>query len=339
MVKYLKVCLAVLAGFFMTASAQEKVVNVYSHRHYETDKRLFAQFEKESGIKVNIVKANADELINRLQIEGSNSPADILLTVDAGRLWRAQERGLLQPVESEILRENVPANLRDPAGHWFGLTTRARVIVYAADRVKPEELSTYEALAERRWRKRIAVRSSENIYNQSLLASLIANDGVDAAAKWAEGMVENLARKPKGNDRDQIKALASGQADLAIVNTYYLGLLLHSEDAGEREVASKVAICFPNQGDRGAHINISGAGVTRHAPNKDAAIKLLEFLSGAEAQAAFAGSNYEYPVNPRVPWSEQLQAWGEFKADALNVGELGRHNDEAVRIFDRAGWR
>ncbi len=314
-------------------------VNVYTHRHYDADKQLFAQFERETGIKVNVVKAKADELISRLELEGADTPADVLITVDAGRLVRAQEKNLLQAVSSKILDANIPSHLRDESGHWFGLTTRARVIVYSKDRVKSEELSTYEALIGEKWKNRVVIRSSANIYNQSLLASFIAHGGKDTAMTWAEGIVRNFARKPKGNDRDQVKAIAAGEADVAIVNTYYIGLLANDPDENNRKVAEAVGIFFPNQAGRGTHINISGAGVVKHAKNQDEAIKLLEFLSSETAQETFAEANYEYPVNPSVAWSSQLKAWGEFKADDLHVSELGKHNAQAVMVFDIAGWR
>lgn len=335
---HLLTILALALALTGLAGAQGEV-NVYTHRHYDTDKELFAQFEKETGIKVNVVKAKADELIKRLELEGKNSPADVLVTVDAGRLYRAQEKGLLQPVSSAALQANIPAHLREQDGHWFGLTTRARVIVYSQDRVKPAQLSTYEALTDAQWKGKIVIRSSQNIYNQSLMASLIAHHGKADARQWAAGMVDNFARPPKGNDRDQIKAVAGGLADLAIVNTYYVGLLLNSADPAEQQVARQVGIYFPNQAGRGTHINISGAGVTKHAKNRANAIKLLEFLSAEAAQERFAQANYEYPVNPNVAWSEQLQAWGDFKADDLSMSELGAHNRDAVLLFDMVGWR
>ncbi|HLV02829.1 MAG TPA: Fe(3+) ABC transporter substrate-binding protein [Acidobacteriota bacterium] len=314
-------------------------VNVYSHRHYEIDATLFEDFTRETGIKVNVVKGNADELIKRLELEGDQSPADLLITVDAGRLHRAKEKNLLQPIQSELVKQRVPSHLRDPEGYWFGLTQRARVIVYSKERVDPAKLSTYEALIEPEWKGRILVRSSSNIYNQSLLASMIATRGKEEALKWARGIVTNMARTPRGSDRDQIKAIASGVGDIALVNTYYLGLMLTSADPQEREAASKVAIFFPNQGDRGAHVNVSGAGVTRSAKNVENAVHLLEFLVDEDAQGLFARANSEYPVNPAVEPSELLQSWGDFKADTLNLPLLGEHNLDAVQIFDQAGWR
>jgi iron(III) transport system substrate-binding protein len=315
------------------------VVNVYSHRHYDVDRQLFERFTAETGIRVNVVTGSADELITRLQTEGRSSPADVLITVDAGRLYRAKDRGLLQAVESAVLESNVPSSLRDEEGHWFALTTRARVLAYARDRVDASELTTYEALAEPRWRGRILVRSSENVYNQSLLASLIAARGEDAALQWAEGIAANLARSPSGGDTDQLKAVAAGAGDVAISNTYYLAKLATSEDAGERRVYERLAVVFPNQSDRGTHINISGAAVTRHAPNRANAVRLIEFLSGDEAQRLFAEGNQEYPVKPGVPWSEVLRGWGEFRPDAVPLRRLAELNGQAVVLFDRSGWR
>ena len=319
-------------------------VNVYSHRHYDTDQTLYDRFAAQTGIEVNVIQGRADELIERLSREGAESPADILMTVDAGRLVRALSIGLLQPATSDLLQANVPAHLRDPEGHWYGLTQRARVIVYHPDRVAPDELSTYADLTHPRWEGRILIRSSSNIYNQSLLASIIANEGEAAAAAWAAGVVANMARKPQGNDRDQMKAVVAGEGDLAIVNTYYVGRLINSGDEFEREVGAQVRVFFPNQdgaGDdgRGAHVNVSGAGITMSAKNLDNAVKLLEFLTGAEAQEQFSAANYEYPVNPAVSPSPLLQSWGDFTADDLPLHRLGELNADAVRIFDHVGWR
>ena len=321
------------------AGAADEEVNIYSHRHYDSDRVLFERFTQLTGTKVNVVKASADQLIKRLEIEGDQSPADLLITVDAGRLCRAEDNGLLQPVKSETLEAQVPEHLRDPEGHWYGLTIRARVIVYAKDRVKPDQLSTYEALAEPPWKGKVLVRSAQNIYNQSLMASMIIAHGGDGAQAWAEGLVRNFARTPKGNDRDQVKAIAGGVGDVAIVNTYYIGKLLGSDDEAERRAGSAVEIFFPNQKDRGAHINISGAGVTRSSKNVANAVALLEFLTGPDAQQALAKANSEYPVNPQVEEPPLLKSWGAFKADTIHLSLLGKHNSEAVKIFAQSGWR
>jgi len=315
------------------------VVNVYSHRHYEADQELFRRFTAATGIAVNVVTASADELITRLQTEGAASPADVLITVDAGRLHRAKELGLLQPVQSSVLEANVPAHLRDRDGEWFGLTQRARFLVYHRDRVRPEELSTYAALADPRWRGRLLSRSSSNVYTQSLVAAVIGHEGADAARLWAAAVTANLARRPSGGDADQIKALAAGVGDVAIVNTYYLALLTESTDPEERRVAAQVEPYFPDQGGYGTHVNVSGAAVTRSSKNRENAIRLLEYLSEDEAQRLFAEGNQEYPVKPGTAWSETLEAWGEFEADQLDLTRLGELNQEAVRILAQVGWR
>ena len=319
-------------------SEKSEEVTVYTHRHYSSDQDLFRAFEEKSGIKVNVVNANADELIQKMIMEGEQSPADVLITVDAGRLERATAHDLLQPVTSDVLDEIIPSHLRDQDNRWYGLTKRGRVIVYSKERVQPEELSTYEDLASEKWKGRILIRSSGSVYNQSLLASLIAHGGEDAAKKWAEGIVQNMARPPKGADRDQVKALVAGEGDIAVVNTYYLGKMLHSADPEEVKVARQVELFFPNQEDRGAHINISGAGVAKFAPNRENAILFIEFLASEEAQKIFAHENFEYPVNGNVQPADQLLEWGEFKEDTLNLSLLGENNKKAVLIFDEVGW-
>ncbi|WP_291781437.1 Fe(3+) ABC transporter substrate-binding protein [Cecembia sp.] len=340
--QFLQSLLIVLGGilFFACGTGEnQEEVNVYTHRHYEADQKLFDMFTEATGIKVNVVSASADELIQKLELEGANSPADVLITVDAGRLHRAQEKGLLQAINSPTLESNIPAKFRDPEGYWFGLTYRARIFAYSKERVKPEELSSYEALTAPEWKGRVLTRSSENIYNQSLLASIIAHHGAEGAQEWASGLLANMARDPKGSDRDQVKAVASGEGDVAIVNTYYIGIMLNDSNEEERKAAEKIAVFFPNQEDRGTHINISGAGVTKYAPNKENAIKLIEFLSESQSQEFLANINFEYPVNPNTEFSELLKAWGSFKSDNLNLSVLGKNNSEAVMVFDRVGWK
>ena len=313
-------------------------INIYTHRHYDSDKILFKKFTDITGIEVNVIKGSADQLIQRLQSEGKNSPADILLTVDAGRLVRAKDMGLLEPVSSKILTKNVPEMMRDSENHWFGLSVRARVIAYAKDRIKENELSTYEDLADPKWRGKIVVRSSNNIYNQSLLASLINENGSKKALKWAKSVRNNMARKPRGNDRDQARAVASGVADLAIINTYYLGLLANSSDKADREVAEKLNIFFPNQNGRGTHINVSGVAVTKSSKNKKEAIRFIEFLTQEDNQRIFSEANYEYPLDYNNSKSKIHLKWGTFKADNIDLTILGKNNAEAVKIFDLAGW-
>ena len=330
--------LYLLFAIFASASFAAEV-NLYSSRHYDSDQKLYGEFTAQTAIKVNVVQAKANALLERLKREGRNSPADLLITVDAGNLGRAQAAGLLQPVASKVLEAAIPASFRESGGHWFGLTMRARVIMYHKDRVKPSELSTYEALADPRWKGRILIRSSNNIYNQSLVASLLATNGVEANEAWARGVVANMARKPKGGDRDQIRAVGAGEGDIAIANTYYLGRLVASKRPRDRKLTAKIGVFFPNQEGRGAHVNISGAGVTRYARNKANAVRLLEFLVSPEAQKVFAEADYEYPVRSGVAQSAIVDAWGRFKADSLNVGKLSEFNGEAVRLMDRAGWR
>ncbi len=315
------------------------VVNVYTHRHYESDQDIFALFEEQTGIKVQVTNASADELIQKMRMEGAQSPADVLITVDAGRLSRAKDAELLQPIESEVLESNIPEHLRDADNQWYGFTKRARIIAYAKDRVKPEELSTYEDLASDKWKGRLLIRSSSNIYNQSLLASLVAHNGVEAAREWAAGVVNNMAREPKGSDRDQVKAVVAGEGDVTVVNSYYIGRMLNSADPEEVATAQKVGLFFPNQEGRGTHVNVSGAGVAKYAPNKENAIRLLEFMISEDAQRIFTNYNYEYPVLESVTPAETISAWGEFAEDDLPLNELGTNNKQAVLIFDEVGWK
>lgn len=316
-----------------------QVVNIYTHRHYESDQVLFENFTQETGILVNVVNASADELINRMEMEGEDSPADVLITVDAGRLHRAKEKDLLQPVQSEVLEANIPETFREKDGYWFGLTYRARVIAYALDRVDPEEITDYEDLTDAKWKGKVLIRSSGNIYNQSLMASIIASTGSEGAREWASGVVANMAREPKGSDRDQVKAVAASEGDLAVLNTYYIGLLLNSDNPEEVTAGEAIGVIFPNQDGRGTHINVSGAGVARHAPNQENAIRFIEYLSSADAQQVFAETNYEYPVNQATAIAPLLESWGSFKIDTLDLGQLGEYNQEAVMLFDEAGWK
>jgi iron(III) transport system substrate-binding protein len=318
---------------------KSKEVNVYTHRHYKADQELFAQFEKETGITVNVVNAKADELMQKMSLEGAQSPADVLITVDAGRLVRAKNKGLLQSASSVFLNKTIPSHLKDADNHWFSLTKRARVIVYNPEKVKAEELSSYEALTDKKWKNKILIRSSDNIYNQSLLASIIANNGEEKASEWTKGIVANMARSPKGNDRDQVKAVVAGEGDIAIVNTYYIGKLLNSKNPDEVIAGKGIKVFFPNQNNRGTHINVSGAGVAKYAPNKEHAIKFIEFLASKKSQEIFAKANYEYPVNKEVVSSELLKSWGEFKEDTLSLTKLGENNKKAVIIFDESSWK
>jgi len=321
------------------AFAQSKEVNVYSSRHYSGDKAMYAKFTEMTGIKINVVEGDIGPLMQRLKAEGANSPADVLVTVDAGNLWRAQSEGLFQPIKSAVLDETIPERLRDPEGQWYAFSYRARVIMVNKDKIPEGAIKTYEDLADPKWKGKILVRSSTNIYNQSLLSSMIKTQGAEKTEAWAKALVANFARAPKGGDTDQLVALAAGEGDIAITNTYYLARLVASAKPEDRAVAAKIRPIFPNQADRGTHVNVSGAGVTKNAPNKDNAVKLLEFLMTPEAQVALAEGNHEYPVRQGVAVSSVIQSWGPFKADAVNITELGKNNPEAVRIADRAGWK
>lgn len=329
---------ALLIALPLTSLAADEV-NLYSSRQEDLIKPLLDRFTEHSGIRVNLVTGKDDALLQRLQSEGINSPADLLMTADAGRLHRAKAAGSTQAVRSETLAAAIPAAYRDPEGHWFGLTLRARPILYVKGKVDPASLSTYEALAESRFKRKICIRSSDNIYNQSLVASMIAAQGVEATESWAKGLVANLARPPKGGDRDQIKAAAAGECDIAVANTYYLAGMLGSDDPVELTAAEALGVFWPNQADRGVHVNVSGASLTASAKHKDAAIRLLEFLASPESQEWYAQINGEYPVRAGVAVSEMLSAWGPFKADSLNLARLGELNAEAVRLMDRAGWK
>ena len=317
------------------AAAQE--VNLYSARHYDTDVALYEDFTAATGIEVNLIEGDADQLIERIKAEGRNSPADVLITVDAGRLWRAEEAGILQPATSAVLDERIPASLRHPENLWVGLSQRLRGVVYARDRVDPAEITSYEDLADARWQGRICIRSSTNVYNQSLVASMIEADGVAATEAWAEGLVANLARAPQGGDTDQIKAVAAGECDVAVVNHYYLVRLLKSEE--DAAIGEEVGIAFPNQDGRGAHANISGAGVVATAPHPENAVKFLEYLTTDQAQVYFAQGNNEFPVVAGVKLDPVLAGWGEIKTDDVNAARYGANNPEAVKLMDRAGWK
>jgi iron(III) transport system substrate-binding protein len=319
------------------AAAEE--VNLYSARKEKLIKPLLDQFTNETGIKVNLVTGKADALLKRLQMEGKNSPADLLITTDAGRLHRAKAAGVTQGFTSPLLEGEIPASFRDPEGHWYGLTLRSRPILYVKGKVDPSELSTYEALTDPKWKQRICIRSSSNIYNQSLVASMIATSDVAKTEKWAAGLVKNFARSPKGGDRDQIKAAAAGRCDIAVANTYYLAGMLTSKDAGQRAAAEKMAVFWPNQNGRGAHVNVSGIALTKAAKNRANAIKLAEYLIGEESQKWYAEKNGEYPVRSGVAQSSVLKSWGTFKMDSLNLSQLGELNPDAVKLMDRARWK
>ena len=331
--------LCLLSGLVATPALAAGEVNIYSARKEDLIKPLLDDFSKQTGVKVNLVTGKEEALLQRLQSEGVNTPADVLLTSDAGRLAAAQQAGVLQAIQSASLNQSIPAIYRDPDGYWYGLSVRARPIIYAKDRVKPEQLSTYEALAGPQWKGKLCLRSSDSVYNQSLVAGMIAHHGEAKTEAWAKGLVANLARPPKGGDRDQIKAVAAGECDLTLANTCYLGGMVNASDAAEKQAAAQVAVFWPDAQTTGVHVNVSGAGITAYAHQRDNAIKLLEFLSSDQAQRWYAEVNSEYPVNPAIPPSATLKAWGEFKADTLNVAKLGELNAAAVKLMDRAGWK
>ncbi len=324
-------------------AAAAEAVNVYSARQEALIKPLLDRFSQASGINVNLVTGKADALIARLELEGENSPADVLITIDAGRLHRAKTAGLLQKVPSKILTDAVPANYRDQDGHWFGLSLRARVIMVVTGKAGATIFNSYESLASPALRGKLCIRSSGNIYNQSLTASMIAAHGEEAALEWARGLVANLARTPTGGDRDQILAAAGGLCDVAVANTYYLAMMLSGDNPRHHEAARAVTVVWPNQDGRGAHVNVSGAGITRAAANREgateAALRLLEYLVSAPAQKWYAEVNNEYPVTPGVEISPVLQAWGGFKRDAIALEKLGELNVAAVKLMDKAGWK
>ncbi len=341
MKNYIYLIVIVLLSSCMPNTNKSKEINIYSQRHYDSDKMQYKKFEEKTGIKVNVTKAGADELIQRLKNEGDNSQADLFITVDVGKLWQASDMGLFQKFNDQKVFDNIDPQFLDKNGFWVPVTYRSRVVVYSNERVKKEDLSTYEDLANEKWRGRLLVRSSSNAYNQALMSSLVANLGPEAVTSWSEAVVKNFARDPKGSDRDQVKAIAAGQGDIAIVNSYYIGLLLASEKEEEINAGKAVSVFFPNQGDgeRGAHINVSGIALAKNVPNKENAIELIKYLTSVEGQETYVNNSYEYSVNPNVKPDEIVQAWGEFKKDPVDLNMLGVKRDEAIRIFDKTGWK
>lgn len=330
--------IALLFTVFSPVDAKENTLHIYSSRHYNTDEKLYTDFTKQTGIEIKRVDGKGDALISRLEQEKDLSPADLFITVDSGRLWRAEQADLFAPISSETLEQRIPQNLRSPEGQWFGFSTRARVIVYNKDKIEEGALKSYKDLADPKWKGRICVRSSGNIYNQSLLASMIAQDGEEAAKLWAKGLLDNLARKPQGGDTDQIKAVAAGVCDIALANSYYFFRLMRSDKPQDQELVENLSIIFPDQSAAGTHINISGAGVLKHAKNKDAAIKFLEYLASDQAQAYFADGNNEYPAVDGVKVNETVEAQKSFKAQDINVREFGVHQKKAKMLFDEISF-
>jgi iron(III) transport system substrate-binding protein len=336
----LRVALLALALAAGSAAAQDKVLNLYSSRHYQTDEALYTGFTKLTGIKVNRIEAAEDPLIERIRNEGARSPADVLVTVDAGRLWRAEQLGLFQPVRSAALEERVPAAYREPGGHWYGFSLRARLIAYNKAKVRAGEIQSYEDLAEAKWKGRVCMRSSTNIYNLSLMGALIDHLGEQKAEAWAQGVRANLAVDPKGGDTDQLKAVAAGQCDVTVSNQYYYARLARSEKPDERAIAERLGLVFPNQNTWGTHVNISGAGVLKNAPNREAAVRFLEYLASDDAQRYFAEGNNEWPVVASVKLDNPvLNAFAAFKRDSINVAVLGRNQPGSQKIYDRVAWK
>ncbi|MFL2609389.1 MAG: extracellular solute-binding protein [Cryomorphaceae bacterium] len=338
-----KIIYLISIAFFFSCDSSKEVqeVNLYSQRHYAVDELQYENFTKLTGVKVNVTKANADELIQRLKNEGDKTEADLFITVDVGKLWQAGDMGLLQKINSDIINPNINPSLLDKNNYWVPVTYRSRILVYSNDRVNKSELSSYEDLASDKWKDRILVRSSSNSYNQALMSSLVANLGIEETQKWSAAIVKNFARNPKGNDRDQVKAIAAGQGDVAIVNSYYIGLLLSSQNEEELNAGKSVSVFFPNQGEnqRGAHINVSGIALTKNSSNRENAIKLIKYLQTDEAQKTYVDNTYEYSVNPSISPNEIVQSWGDFKMDYLDLNLLGSERDEAIRIFDKSGWK
>ena len=328
---------ALLAGGALPALAAG-VVNLYSARHYDTDDRLFAEFTAQTGIAVNLIEAGADELLERIRAEGANSPADVFITVDAGRIWRAAEAGLLAPVDSELLDRRIPEYLRHPDGLWFSYSQRARIIFYDKEAVDRPPLR-YEDLADPRYKGMICTRSSGNIYMLSMMASMIAHHGEEAAKAWAEGLRANLARAPQGGDTDQLKGLVSGECKIAVANHYYFIRGLVGQVAGLTEGIDRIGWVFPNQGDRGTHVNVSAGGLVATAPNRDNAVKFLEYLASDSAQQYFAAGNFEFPAVPGVGLGADVARLGLFRADGLNLAALGENQPAATRIWDAVGYK
>ncbi len=332
----------ILLSILIAGCSPVSEVNVYTSRHYDVDDILYAEFTKKTGIKVNIISGSGGALMERLKAEGRNSPGDVFFTVDAGNLSNFQQAGFLQPIESEFIKSSVPTELRGPNDEWVAIAKRARVIFFNPESVSDDEIKniSYEDLGSEIWNGRVVVRSSSNMYNQSLVASLISNLGIEKTEDWATKLVSNFARTPQGNDRSQLMAVANGLADVAIANTYYIGIMLAGKGGEEQlKAARKLKIAFPNQDNRGAHVNISGGGILKHSPNKDNAEKFLEFLLTKEAQEHIVNNSFEYPVIDTISPHPIIAGFGDFKMDKTSVSDFGKYNPEAVKLMDRAGWK
>ena len=330
-----------LGAFFLgEVVAQEKVLNLYTARHYATDEAFYTVYTKATGIKINRIEGGEDALFERIKAEGANSPADVFLTVDAARLWRAEQAGIFAPLKSSVIDKRIPAASRGADNKWFGFSARARVIAYDKSKIKPAELARYEDLANSKWKGQICVRPSSHPYNLSLISSLISHLGEEKATEWARGVTANLARPPRGGDTDQLKAVQVGECSIAISNHYYYVRLMRSEKSEDRALVEKVGLVWPNQADRGTHINISGGGLLQNAPNRDAGIKFLEYLSSDAAQTLFANGNNEWPIVKGAKLDNPaLESFGQFKTDALPLANLGKSQAAAQRIADKVGWK
>ena len=337
MLRLFLIALALASFFLSSLGVSEEVVNLYSARHYDTDNALYSGFQEKTGIKVNLIEGRSDGLIERIVNEGEYSPADILITVDAGRLWKAAEAGVFQGVSSDVLESRVPLNLRHPDGLWFGLSKRGRIIAYNKDRGLPDDVKNYEDMANDSLKGQVCMRSSSNIYNLSLMASLIEANGMEAAEAWAVGVVSNFTRSPQGNDTAQLRAVSSGECGITVANTYYIGRLMGSSKDADKETINGLGFLFPNQDGRGSHVNISGGGVAKHAPNKENAIRFLEYLTEEKSQRVFSEGNNEYPVVGSA--TGPVASLGEFKEDTVNASLFGERQRDAVMVYDRAGWR
>ncbi|MGH7823666.1 MAG: Fe(3+) ABC transporter substrate-binding protein [Candidatus Binatia bacterium] len=337
---------AILAGVFLGAfsigetAAQEKVLNLYTARHYATDEAFYTGFTKATGIKVNRIEGGEDALFERIKAEGANSPADVFLTVDVARLWRAEQAGIFAPVKSAMLNKRIPAHYRDDDNKWFGFSARARILAYAKNKIKGGELARYEDLASPKWKGEICTRTSSHPYNLSLISSMILHLGEEKATEWARGVATNLARRPRGGDTDQLRAVAAGECAIAISNHYYYVRLMRSAKTEDRTVVQKVGLVWPNQGGRGTHVNISGGGMLQHGPHRDAAVKFLEYLASDAAQTLFAQGNNEWPTVKGVKLANpELESLGQFKTDSLPLANLGKVQARAQRIADKVGWK
>ncbi len=336
---------AVLAALLTTScsggadNAKVQEVNLYSARHYDSDLPLYERFAKETGIKVNRIEGNADQLVARMRSEGKNSPADLFIAADAGALWRADQAGLFQPVQSETLNERVPASLRQPDGHWYGFTRRARVVAYDSAKVRPQEVDDYAKLSGPRFKGKICVRSSDSVYNLSLVGAVIEALGQDGASQWVHGIVANMARPPEGGDRDQIRAVAAGVCEVALTNSYYYIRMANGDDEADRKITERVKLAFPSLDGKGAHVNISGGGVVANAPNRNNAIKLLEFLASADAQRHISANNNEFPASPDVAAPPPVDAYADFTANPMSAAAFAARQPEAQTLMSAAGWR